>query len=120
MTKCFHKKTGAKDEESDPEGSDALDIDVQTEEKRARNLSPSDTAVKVDSLSKTFRMKGNEFKNAVVDLSIAMDRGEVFGLLGPNGCGKTTTISMITGQIPPSRGQGKEIFGGVVYEICMF
>lgn len=107
LTRCFRKKTHGKDdyEESDPESSDALDIDVQTEENRARNLSPSDTAVKVDSLSKTFRMKGNQFKNAVVDLSLAMDRGEVFGLLGPNGCGKTTTISMITGQIPPSRGQ---------------
>jgi len=107
MTRCFRKKTPGKDEyeESDPESIDALDIDVQAEEKRARELSPSDTAVKVDSLSKTFRMNGNQFKNAVVDLSLAMDRGEVFGLLGPNGCGKTTTISMITGQIPPSRGQ---------------
>lgn len=105
ITSCFRKKTKASNEESDPETAETLDVDVQAEEKRVRNLSPSDTAVKVDSLCKTFKMKGFQYKNAVVDLTLAMDRGEVFGLLGPNGCGKTTSISMITGQLPPSQGQ---------------
>lgn len=34
-----------------------------------------------------------------------MQRGEIFGLLGPNGVGKTTTIRLLTGQIDPSGGQ---------------
>lgn len=85
--------------------NDTLDIDVHQEQIRAHQLMPSETAVKVEGLSKTFQMKGFKLKNAVIDLSLAMDKGEVFGLLGPNGAGKTTAISMITGQLLPSRGQ---------------
>ncbi len=35
-------------------------------------------------------------KVAVKDLSLQVQRGEIFGLLGPNGAGKTTTIKMLT------------------------
>jgi len=35
---------------------------------------------------------------------LAIKKGEIFGLLGPNGSGKTTTISMITGMFPPTEG----------------
>lgn len=35
-------------------------------------------------------------KVAVQDLSLQVQRGEIFGLLGPNGAGKTTVIRMIT------------------------
>ncbi len=41
---------------------------------------------------------------AVADVSLTVERGEVFGLLGPNGAGKTTTISMSCGVTTPSRG----------------
>ena len=41
---------------------------------------------------------------AVADLDLAIPRGEVFGLLGPNGSGKTTTIRMLTGLIAPTSG----------------
>jgi ABC-2 type transport system ATP-binding protein len=41
---------------------------------------------------------------AVQDLSLTIPRGEVFGLLGPNGSGKTTTIRMLTGLIAPTSG----------------
>jgi len=85
--------------------ADELDIDVQTEAQRAKNIMPSETAVKLDGLSKIFQMKGFKTKNAVIDLTMAMDYGEIFGLLGPNGAGKTTAISMITGQLNPSQGQ---------------
>lgn len=43
-------------------------------------------------------------RTAVVQLDLAIARGECFGLLGPNGAGKTTTISMVCGVITPSRG----------------
>lgn len=41
---------------------------------------------------------------AVDSLSFEVARGEVFGLLGPNGSGKTTTVNMISGLLPPTAG----------------
>jgi ABC-2 type transport system ATP-binding protein len=41
---------------------------------------------------------------AVRDLTLTIERGEVFGLLGPNGSGKTTTIRMLCGLLEPSAG----------------
>jgi ABC-2 type transport system ATP-binding protein len=41
---------------------------------------------------------------AVEDLSLKIERGEVFGLLGPNGAGKTTTVNMAIGLLKPDRG----------------
>lgn len=42
---------------------------------------------------------------AVNDLSLIINKGEIFGLLGPNGAGKTTFISMLCGLFPPSSGE---------------
>jgi ABC-type multidrug transport system ATPase subunit len=42
---------------------------------------------------------------AVNDLSLDVKAGEVFGMLGPNGSGKTTTLGMLMGVINPSAGQ---------------
>jgi ABC-2 type transport system ATP-binding protein len=44
---------------------------------------------------------------AVDDLSLTIQQGEIFGLLGPNGSGKTTTINMISGLSTPTSGQVK-------------
>jgi len=41
---------------------------------------------------------------AVNDISLDVERGEVFGLLGPNGAGKSTTIKMLTTLLPPTAG----------------
>jgi len=41
---------------------------------------------------------------AVDDLSLDIERGEVFGLLGPNGAGKTTTVNMAVGLLEPDNG----------------
>jgi len=41
---------------------------------------------------------------AVRDLTIRIEKGEIFGLLGPNGSGKTTTIRMLCGLLEPSAG----------------
>ena len=53
----------------------------------------------VDGLTK-------QFKNilAVKNISFKIGRGKIIGLLGPNGCGKSTTIGMILGLIKPSSG----------------
>lgn len=42
--------------------------------------------------------------NAVADVSLHLARGEIIGLIGPNGSGKTTTINMIAGALRPDRG----------------
>jgi ABC-2 type transport system ATP-binding protein len=41
---------------------------------------------------------------AVSDVSITVREGEIFGFLGPNGVGKTTTTRMLNGIIPPDGG----------------
>ncbi len=42
---------------------------------------------------------------AVIDLTLKIERGEIFCFLGPNGAGKTTTIKMLTGLLMPSAGR---------------
>ena len=47
---------------------------------------------------------------AVDRVSFAIERGEIFGFLGSNGCGKTTTMKMLTGLLAPSEGMA-EVYG---------
>jgi len=56
--------------------------------------------LQIDSLSKIYN--GVE---AVKSISFTIKRNEIIGLLGPNGCGKTTTIGMILGLLKPSSGK---------------
>ncbi|MHC9235062.1 ribosome-associated ATPase/putative transporter RbbA [Pseudooceanicola sp. 502str34] len=50
---------------------------------------------------------------AVHDVSFRIHKGEIFGFLGSNGCGKTTTMKMLTGLLEPSEGTAR-LFGGPV------
>jgi ABC-2 type transport system ATP-binding protein len=59
-----------------------------------------DNNLQIDSLSKIYN--GVE---VVKSISFAIKRNEIIGLLGPNGCGKTTTIGMILGLLKPSSGK---------------
>lgn len=45
--------------------------------------------------------------HAVSDVSFTASAGEIVGFLGPNGAGKTTTMRLITGYLPPTRGEVK-------------
>ena len=49
-------------------------------------------------------------KTAIADLTLEVERGEVFGFLGPNGAGKTTAVKMLLGLISPTSGSG-EVLG---------
>ena len=44
---------------------------------------------------------------AVDDVNLEVRRGEIFGFLGSNGCGKSTTMKMLTGLLPPTRGEAR-------------
>jgi ABC-2 type transport system ATP-binding protein len=57
-------------------------------------------AIQTEHLSKRFKQRA-----AVADLSLAVQRGEIFGFLGPNGSGKTTTIAMLLGLVQPTAGR---------------
>ena len=61
--------------------------------------------VELQKVSKNF----NDFK-AVDELSLEVQRGDVFGFLGPNGAGKSTSMRMMLSLIQPSHGSIK-IFG---------
>ena len=50
---------------------------------------------------------------AVNNVSFAIEKGEIFGFLGSNGCGKTTTMKMLTGLLPPTEGTA-QLFGAPV------
>lgn len=57
--------------------------------------------VVLENLSKTF----SGGKKAVKDVSLSLEKGEVFGFLGPNGAGKTTTAKLLNGMLVPSEGR---------------
>lgn len=62
-------------------------------------------AIRAEGLTKTF----GDF-TAVDHVSFTIPEGEIFGFLGSNGCGKSTTMKMLTGLLEPSSGRS-ELFG---------
>lgn len=65
----------------------------------------SDIAIEAEHLT----MRFGDF-TAVDNVSFRIARGEIFGFLGSNGCGKTTTMKMLTGLLPASEGTAR-LFG---------
>ena len=58
-------------------------------------------AVDVHELTKTFGMK-----KVVDNVSLCVGQGEIYGFLGPNGSGKTTSIRLMCGLLTPDSGYG--------------
>lgn len=71
-----------------------------------------DAAVRTESLSKTYRsgIVSRETVHALKDVTLQVDRGEIFGLLGPNGAGKTTLLKILLGIAWPTDGRAA-LFG---------
>jgi len=66
-------------------------------------------SIEVINLSKTYKSK-----KAVNNINFKINENEIIGLLGPNGCGKTTTIGMILGLLKPT--SGKVLINGLDIE----
>lgn len=66
----------------------------------------TENVVEIRNLSKDYRdFWGRKTVQALNSLSLDVKKGEVFGLLGPNGSGKTTTLKLLLGLLFPSSGQ---------------
>ena len=66
-------------------------------------------SLEIINLSKTYGSK-----EAVQNITFEINQNEIIGILGPNGCGKTTTIGMILGLLKPT--SGKVLINGVEVE----
>jgi len=62
------------------------------------------STIRIENLTKTFRGHDGGTTNAVDNVSLEINKGELFFLLGPSGCGKTTLLRMIAGFIDPTNG----------------
>ncbi len=70
-----------------------------------------DVAIDVHGLTKSF-----DGKRVVNNLTLQVSRGEIFGFLGPNGSGKTTSIRMLCGLLIPDAGSGRCLDYDVIRE----
>ncbi len=64
-----------------------------------RAATPEDIVIEATGLTRRF----GSFV-AVDHVTLSIERGEIFGFLGSNGCGKSTTMKMLTGLLPPTEG----------------
>lgn len=81
----------------------AANPDAAADDKAEAAVPPLDsdeTAIRARALTRRF----GDF-TAVDSVSFEIARGEIFGFLGSNGCGKTTTMKMLTGLLPSSEGE---------------
>ncbi|WP_409562014.1 ribosome-associated ATPase/putative transporter RbbA [Hyphomicrobium sp. MC8b] len=102
------KKTGAPNLDAAfiallPEDQRRGHVDVVIPPRTENN--DDEVAIEADHLT----MRFGDF-TAVDDVSFRITKGEIFGFLGSNGCGKTTTMKMLTGLLPASEGTVK-LFG---------
>ncbi len=74
----------------------------------------SDLAIRTEGLAKRYGGRGATGVLAVDDVSLTVARGELYGFLGLNGAGKSTTIRMLLGMIAPTAGRA-ELLGRRVH-----
>ncbi|KAN0018508.1 hypothetical protein ACTFIU_011126 [Dictyostelium citrinum] len=92
------------------EDSDVSNERVLVKELLEKNIDNvgTDYPIIINNLYKKFNSVGNfNSKIAVYNSTLAIPTGQTFGLLGLNGCGKSTTLGMISGEISPTGGSVK-------------
>src|SRR5213595_778463 len=70
-------------------------------ENPVRNTAP---AIELDRVAKRFRTPSGDVYTALYDFDLTVGRGEFVSIVGPTGCGKSTTLSLISGLAPASGG----------------
>lgn len=102
-------------------GADTLDAafiallpEAKRRDHRAVVIPPRDAGAEAETAiaAEHLTMRFGDFV-AVDDVSFRIPRGEIFGFLGSNGCGKTTTMKMLTGLLPATAGTAR-LFGSEV------
>ncbi|HEV2575528.1 MAG TPA: ribosome-associated ATPase/putative transporter RbbA [Beijerinckiaceae bacterium] len=86
-------------------------IELQRPERRGARVAPSVARLEADGgppaiVAEGLTMRFGDF-TAVDHVSFRIERGEIFGFLGSNGCGKTTTMKMLTGLLPATEGRAE-------------
>ncbi|KAF2074332.1 hypothetical protein CYY_004353 [Polysphondylium violaceum] len=91
-----------------------MDEDVLAEERKVKSMNINQAAVLIKNLRKVYRhnmfVKTKKDFCAVKGTNLSIENNQLFALLGPNGCGKTTTLNMLTGLFGQTSGDAF-IFG---------
>jgi sulfonate transport system ATP-binding protein len=79
------------------------------------SLRPSDPAIELVNVSRRFITPDGKSMTALRNFNMTVERGEFVAVVGPTGCGKSTTLNLVTGLAKPSGGQvrvmGKPVNG---------
>ena len=70
----------------------------------AKEMKEKGADLLIKDLRKEFALNSGVVKRAVNDLTLGVNKGTIFGLLGMNGAGKTTTIKLVQGMMVPTAG----------------
>merc|ERR1712166_1521013 len=101
---------------------EALDDDVLRESNHVISGAAeqdSTTVLLINQLCKQYPPRGNQPSKVAVDnLSVSIQRGICFGLLGINGAGKSTTMAMLTGNVNPTSGNSRGEDGWLGKVLC--
>ncbi len=84
---------------------------MATTVKEKKSSNTSTPVVDIRNLSKTYKMMTGKKVYAVSDISFNIMKGETFGIVGPNGSGKTTTMKILLGLLFPNEGSEVLMFG---------
>jgi NitT/TauT family transport system ATP-binding protein len=66
---------------------------------------PANPAIRIAGVTRRFLTPDGRFNTAMRDFDLTVGRGEFVCVVGPTGCGKSTTLNLVTGLISPSAGQ---------------
>ena len=78
---------------------------IQASVQRQAPIADGSPAIQITGVTRRFLTPEGTFNTAMHDFSLTVKRGEFVCVVGPTGCGKSTTLNLVTGLISPSAGQ---------------